>query len=563
MKATKILAGMSAAALAASMLTMVNAFAADSDFTVTAQSTDWTEVTAEVKADDTSATLEFASAKGLTNLGFITDGGSVTVYSITVNGEYTVPVDVTLDGASKTDNGLANIWNDAGRADVVFEGDGFGFYGDGGSSITFKVDGEAVAISTLTYNFTEDTSSDETTSSETTSSEDSSSNGSTLIPADSVIEYPDDAIFGNAGTSWQGFDFAALKGQRIGTAWDGGWLQIDYGKEDYDADISNAKLVMVAVTDEEVEAGTPIFRVGDTADGTPFQYDAPEAGSVFTYELDLEDFLAANDHAGYPLFSDNAWDGGFGCNFQLGTSSTFSIYVTGVEYTEKPVTIENVWSGEQVTGSREDLLYLSPEELGLDDYTFDGTKKLIITYHLDGSTGDTWNTTLQAQNGELAAFYDGGKTPDGDKIAYLIDYYYGGEDNVTYDEDGNATGVDKTYTIALADTDEATWSKIAEEGLSIGGYNIVITSVDLAEATPEDDNNGGDNSSDPTESNPSNTESNPTTETTSGTASTSSAATSSAASSSSDSNPSTGAAALGAVGVLLAGAAMVVAKKKD
>ncbi|MCD7740945.1 MAG: hypothetical protein LUI06_01905 [Ruminococcus sp.] len=359
MKATKILAGMSAAAMAASMLTMISA-SADDEVTIKFSMTDGSYVdyatsTTVSSAAGTTGSFEVSGTmSSIANLGFIESDDSIylTMDTVTVSdgsNSYDLVVGADLNTVGSYENGLGNIWNDQGKVDVIYattdETTYLGYDATAGF-IYFYVDGTATDIASLTYNFT-------------------------------------------------------------------------------------------------------------IADGTVASTDSDSA----------EDSDSTDD-----------------------TDSTDS---TADDSTSDTVTETiNLYSGEFYTGSREDVLYLSADDLNLYDYDFDGTYKLTITYQLDVTSTyssvaeDTWNATLQAQYDVVDTFYDGGKDPSLDSaIVYLIDYYEGIGGNNTYDDDGNVVGAVATYDVDLMDfTDdqgEKIWSNIATSGLSIGGYNIVITSVDL------------------------------------------------------------------------------------
>lgn len=158
----RILGAVSAFAVGFTMLT-VSASAAGT-FTFKATGSDWSDATSPITAEDTAITVTWDNAQAsIVNPGYIAydeegDTTEISLYleSMTVNGEYDIPVGYALslpevEGSA----GLPNIWNDLGKADVVFEGDGCGLYGDGGNSITFKVDGTATNIESITYNFGE------------------------------------------------------------------------------------------------------------------------------------------------------------------------------------------------------------------------------------------------------------------------------------------------------------------------------------------------------------------------------------------------------------------------
>lgn len=90
------------------------------------QKTGWTSFKGSVAvagSGDYSAKTTGMAATGLTNLGFISvDSGDVTitVNTIVVNDKYTFEVGKSLTTTSANMNGMANIWNDEGKAAVVY-----------------------------------------------------------------------------------------------------------------------------------------------------------------------------------------------------------------------------------------------------------------------------------------------------------------------------------------------------------------------------------------------------------------------------------------------------------
>ena len=247
------------------------------------------------------------------------------------------------------------------------------------------------------------------------------------------------------------------------------------------------------------------------------------------------------------------------------------------------VVTENLFSGECRTGERlpGGFVYLSADDLGLQNYAWDGSMKLVITYRKDlvldsdPSTPNTWNVTPQIAVGQIDQFEEKGD--------YLYNKWIGGDSDIDYDEDGNAYSVPVTLEIVLDDVSNlddsgnpVAWSPIGEQGVTIGGYQLYITSIDLVDAnapvTPPADESKPDDSKDddkPGDSKPSDskddTDSKDSSSATSSTTSSKASSTTSskAAAGAATENPATGAAALGAVGLILAGAAMVVSKKKD
>lgn len=80
------------------------------------------EGTTEVTGNgDYSIKITGMGATGLTNLGFIEgDGFTVTMNNIVVNDKYTFEVGESLTTTKANANGMANVWNDKGHADVVY-----------------------------------------------------------------------------------------------------------------------------------------------------------------------------------------------------------------------------------------------------------------------------------------------------------------------------------------------------------------------------------------------------------------------------------------------------------
>ncbi len=88
-----------------------------------------------------------AATSGLTNLGYVAvDSGAVTltVNSLVINDKYTFEVGKSLSTSTANANGMANIWNEEGKADVVYTGTGDGkkatLVGDNGTSIKLVVE---------------------------------------------------------------------------------------------------------------------------------------------------------------------------------------------------------------------------------------------------------------------------------------------------------------------------------------------------------------------------------------------------------------------------------------
>ena len=90
------------------------------------------EKTFSVSADGNYTVKIDGLSKTLRNVGFFESSTAMTinVTSIVVNDKYTMTMDkvgeidpAAIDPASKTANGLANIWNDAGKVEIVAKGE--------------------------------------------------------------------------------------------------------------------------------------------------------------------------------------------------------------------------------------------------------------------------------------------------------------------------------------------------------------------------------------------------------------------------------------------------------
>lgn len=334
MKITKILAGMSAAAVAASMLAVsavsaeeqkeeataktypitsykINVDVVGEDALFTAQYTSWAGVNTTLSAGE-NQTIDLSPAAaedGFTNLGYVQsaadsekplpEGSSVKVNYIEVNDIKFTMGDV-LSGEEDEDgntlNGLLNEW-----------------WGDNGHDI-FSDDGAYVikfAKSGLTLQ--------------------------DFVPEEYQFEYPEDAAFGVGGKSWQKVEFESLKEVEFG-AWDGIWWQLDIptppvaeGEEpDFFVNTENAKAVIEIKFVEAVPEGQEIVRYFDTNDGTKYHAVADRnyaAGEGITVEIPWADIQAAIvDDLGN---DDNFWGNGFGGNLQVGVPAIVSSFVTG------------------------------------------------------------------------------------------------------------------------------------------------------------------------------------------------------------------------------------------
>lgn len=91
---------------------------------ITSQKVGWTEFngTADVTGNgDYSIKITGIGATGMTNLGFISgEGFTVTMNNIVVNDKYTFEVGESLTTTTANANGLPNVWNAKGQADVVY-----------------------------------------------------------------------------------------------------------------------------------------------------------------------------------------------------------------------------------------------------------------------------------------------------------------------------------------------------------------------------------------------------------------------------------------------------------
>ena len=334
MKITKILAGMSAAAVAASMLAVsavsaeeqkeeataktypitsykINVDVVGEDALFTAQYTSWAGVNTTLSAGE-NQTIDLSPAAaedGFTNLGYVQsaadsekplpEGSSVKVNYIEVNDIKFTMGDV-LSGEEDEDgntlNGLLNEW-----------------WGDKGHDI-FSDDGAYVikfAKSGLTLQ--------------------------DFVPEEYQFEYPEDAAFGVGGKSWQKLEFDSLKEVEF-NAWDGIWWQLDIptppvaeGEEpDFFVNTENAKAVIEIKFVEAVPEGQEIVRYFDTNDGTKYHAVADRnyaAGEGITVEIPWADIQAAIvDDLGN---DDNFWGNGFGGNLQVGVPAIVSSFVTG------------------------------------------------------------------------------------------------------------------------------------------------------------------------------------------------------------------------------------------
>lgn len=110
-----------------------------------------------------SINIDDISGETLKNVGFFkaTDESlRIKMGKIVVNGTYNMtlatPNDLNYDALNPSDgtiNGLPNIWNPEGMAEIVAEGEDAYLIGDGGSNISLIVNDKNTAITSLTYYF--------------------------------------------------------------------------------------------------------------------------------------------------------------------------------------------------------------------------------------------------------------------------------------------------------------------------------------------------------------------------------------------------------------------------
>ena len=154
------------------------------------------------------------------------------------------------------------------------------------------------------------------------------------------FEYPEDAAFAAGGSSWQGVKFDEVKEVTF-DPWDGIWWQLEIptpevpeGEEpDFTVDTADAQVVVAFKFLEDVEEGAEIFRYFDTNDGTEYSVKAEhayKAGEGDTFVAKFDDLLAiATDEF------DKGWGTGFGGNLQVANPCIISSYVTGYVITPK------------------------------------------------------------------------------------------------------------------------------------------------------------------------------------------------------------------------------------
>jgi len=144
-----------------------------------------------------------------------------------------------------------------------------------------------------------------------------------------------DRIYADGGSTWgsETVNYDELRNVHF-NAYDGTWFNMAYAKEGYKADISGASTVIEITTDEEIAEGTEILKFADLSENSVFSYAAPYTGTQFTYEIPLEELFNATDSDGNMLFDKETveLDGYFGCNMMMMTAGTISGYTTGITY---------------------------------------------------------------------------------------------------------------------------------------------------------------------------------------------------------------------------------------
>jgi hypothetical protein len=104
----------------------------------------------------------------------------------------------------------------------------------------------------------------------------------------------------------------------------------DVSRSGYDADVSSAVVMIELTPDDDIQAGTALFRYFDTSADSPNVVFAQEdiiAGTVDTYAVEFSRLAA---------LAPEAADSSFKGDFYLCTSASVTIYVTGTAYSPTP-----------------------------------------------------------------------------------------------------------------------------------------------------------------------------------------------------------------------------------
>ena len=178
--------------------------------------------------------------------------------------------------------------------------------------------------------------------------------------------YPEDAVFANGGKSWGGVEFESLKETDF-NQWDGIWWQLGVPTPEvaegetpnFTVDTANAKAVIEIKFAQDVAEGAEVIRYIDTTDGTKYSVKADKAykaGEGMTIELNYDEvWQAAFDE------TDKGWEGadkngafksGFGGNFQFAAAGKVSSFLTGYKVTVDTPVVDN--SSSDVSSEADD-----------------------------------------------------------------------------------------------------------------------------------------------------------------------------------------------------------------
>lgn len=556
MKISKIFAGMSAMAIAASMLTMVSASAAEAAYTgsktMTGNDSWWAQETVTV-----SDLIGDVDPETVTEIKFTADSEFIFAYNST---------EVT----GTNEDGTDNFWKQADKSTELTIA---------GSDIDW-VDGNYYAA--LILNSNADTTA--------TISWEVYTDGETPAPVD---EIPADAIYAGGGSSWNGVEYESLKDVKF-TAWDGIWFQVGVEKEGFVADTSNAKVVVKLTADEASVAGedgtfADAIRYVDTTDATKYSVKQEDGKTEYVLEISYDDYVAAiKDVKGED--TTQVWENGFGSNMQFGAAGTVTAYVTGVTYEEVKgvelpeyvyaygdledngnvrIELYNQWGPSGNDADKAEALKAIYDQLkvtdtldvtftisGLDALNKDINANAHMTFFDGGMTWATWNeekdlppiSTNATITGDGTYTVSIKKNPEATTDAT-------GATVFAVDIDGlwTALGLENMKDLELTAAEKS--QILADLGVTISDVKIVADGVQFLPAE-------GDKP-DPTPVDSSESVADSTSEsTTDSTTSSKASSSSKAASNNTTTNPNTGAAALAAVGVALAGAAVVASKKR-
>ncbi|MGN0632583.1 MAG: hypothetical protein ACI4JW_01800 [Oscillospiraceae bacterium] len=613
MKATKILAGMSAAAFAASMLTMVSA-SADATFTATDitsvaytitssadttfinQYVGWESKEANVtEGTDTYDLSPSAAATGFTNLGYIDDTveATATVDCLSVNGYEFTDETITKELVGEPNvNGLPNIWSGNGGEEYVSD--------DGEAKLVV----EASSITLYVKTGEEDSSSEE--EEDSSSEEDTSSEE----PVDGYYEYgimdeftgayillgdPEKDEVGPFNTNPS--ELTKIVGVRFtiavdedkaqsfisGEEWYGGGLGFNSDSTGWDSHEWSFQEGVKELTWQKVsdgvyeieftkEDGSSIFTDAETfaqiwlQDWTGSDVTVTDLTILCSDELDLPENIVTSCPCGCGCTSISCddWDEQLaqcncGCADVAKLTATIGYASGDWSWQDWATTADIEGDGTYSIKAvqRADGVEVPEEE----QYPFDGATVLVV------DIADAFGDLYTDENGEDVRdllYPDMVVTLD----AVLVD----GQE-VAFDADkiiyGNIENQKTNYRIEINNAYGNTANDPALDAALISGseLEIVFTVEGLGQMSglcscevcnpPEESSEAPTSSEETTNSEDSGSDS----ASSAADATTSSKTSSTSTTTKTDSNPSTGAAALGALGVLLAGAAMVVSKK--